>query len=210
MRKLKLPLLAALLALGSCLKEPDLSQLSSDFIVITNYDKNAVFTSYQTFVMPPYVGAITDNPKDSVLPESSGDTILAQVSKNLTARGYTQVTRDKSPNLGVVVTALKNTTIVTGWYPGGWWGYPGWGGCYWGYCGGYPWYPAYYPTYVYQTGSVIVELVDLKNVKAGENKLNVIWTNWNGGALGSQSSNLANALKSIDQAFVQSPYISAK
>src|SRR6187401_3582693 len=106
MRKLMLPLLACTFVLGSCLKEPDLSELTSDFIVITNYDKNAVFSSYQTFVMPPYVGAISDNPKDSVLPANLGDPILAEVSKNLVARGYTKVTNTQSPNLGVIVTAL--------------------------------------------------------------------------------------------------------
>jgi hypothetical protein len=63
---------------------------------------------------------------------------------------------------------------------------------------------------VYQTGSLIVEIVDLKNITKPGDMLDVLWTNWNGGALGSTSTNLENALNSINQAFIQSPYISAQ
>lgn len=202
--------IAAVLLVAGCYKEPNTDQLSSDFIVLTNYDSSAVFTNYKTFVLPPYVGLISNNSSDTILDPQYGDQILNAVKTNLEARGYTELQNDKTADLGVGVTALKEVTVVVGWYPGSWWGYPGWGGCYWYYCGWYPSYPAYYPTYAYKTGSVVVELVDLKNISRAENKLNVIWTNWNGGALGSAASNLENALNSIDQAFIQSPYISAQ
>jgi len=201
--------LIAGLLLAGCYKSPDTSQLSSDFVVVTNFDDKADFKSYSTFVLPPYVGLITSNAADTILDPQYGDQILASIKTHLEARGYNNVTNNHQADLGVSVTALKEVTIVTGWYPGSWWGYPGWGGCYWYYCGWYPTYPPYYPTYVYKTGSLVIELVDLKNVDAAEQKLNVIWTNWNGGALGSSSTNLQNALNSIDQAFIQSPYVSA-
>mgnify|MGYP001359682868 CR=1 FL=1 len=199
------------ITLSSCRKTPDLSELSSQFIVLTNYDVNADFKGYGTFVMPEYVGAISDNPKDSILSDELGDPILDKVRENLTARGYTEVDKDNNPDMGVAITALKNVTLVGGgYYPGGWWGYPGWGGCYWYYCGYYPGYPPYYPVYyTYTTGSVIVELVDLKNITPDVDVLDVLWTNWNGGALGETSSDLDNALNSIDQGFIQSPYLSA-
>jgi hypothetical protein len=197
-----------LLLIVSCYKSPD-STLSSQFVVITNYDSAANFKNYKTFVLPPYVGLISSASKDSVLDPQYGDSILATIASNLKARGYVQVANDQTADLGVGATALKEVTIVTGWYPGSWWGYPGWGGCYWYYCGYYLWYPPYYGTYVYQTGSIIVELVDLIHQPA-PHQLDVVWTNWNGGALGSSASNLDNALNSINQAFIQSPYISAQ
>lgn len=193
----------------SCRKLPDPSQVSTDFVVYTNYDSKADFKSYKTFVLPPYVGAISDNPNDSILAANLGDPILAEVRQNLLARGYTEVNRNQAPDLGVAVTALKNIDIISA-YPGGWWGYPGSGGCYWGYCGWYGGYPPYYPVYVYETGSLVVEMVDLKKIKPGVEKLSVLWTNWNGGALGDQSSNFQNAISSIKQGFTQSPYITAK
>jgi len=206
----KLMILSAILTMAACYKVPNTDQLSTHFIVLTNYDSAANFNSYKTFVLPPYVGLISDNSKDTILDPQYGDTILAQISANLKSRGYVQVPNNHQADLGVSATALKEVTFVTGWYPGSWWGYPGWGGCYWYYCGWYPWYPPYYPTYVYQTGSLIVEIVDLKNITKPGDMLDVLWTNWNGGALGSTSTNLENALNSINQAFIQSPYISAQ
>jgi Domain of unknown function (DUF4136) len=212
MKKLMVFELLSLALLSSCYKYPDTSQLSSNFVVLTNYDNAANFKSYKTFILPPYVGLISSTSSDSILDPQYGDQILSAIQTNLTARGYTEVPNNHTADLGVSAVALKETTIVTGWYPGSWWGYPGWGGCYWYYCGYYPIYPPYYTTYVYQTGSLIIELVDLKNLPPPSegNKLDVLWTNWNGGALGSSSTNLQNALQSINQAFVQSPYISAQ
>lgn len=196
--------------LGSCRKLPNPNEVSSDFIVYTNYDSKADFNSYKTFIMAPYVGAVSDNPNDSLLDPALAGPIMDEVKQNLIAKGYTQVGLNEGANIGIVITVLKNVS-VTGYYPGSWWGYPGWGGCYWGYCGSYPGYPPYYPVYVvYETGSVVVEMVDLKNITPGVDKLNVIWTNWNGGALGDQSGNLQNALNSIKQGFAQSPYLSTK
>lgn len=209
MRKL---LFAALLisVLTSCKKLPDTGRLSNEFVVLTNYDTKADFTSYKTFSLPPYVGAITDNPKDSILDPVIGNQLIQKVEENLTARGYTKVPRENNPDLGISITAIKNISIYSVWYPGGWWGYGGWGGCYWYYCGYYPIYPPGYPVYyVYETGSVIVEMLDLKNASHEEDKLNVLWTNWDGGALGATSDNVTNALNSIDQGFIQSPYIGA-
>jgi hypothetical protein len=209
MKKISLIFSITVLFCG-CYKTPNTDQLYSQFIVLTNYDSAISFKNYKTFVLPPYVGLISNSSSDTILDPKYGDTILNQIRVNLQNRGYTEVSNNHQADLGVGVTALKEVTLVTGWYPGSWWGYPGWGGCYWYYCGWYPWYPAYYPTYVYQTGSLVVELVDLKNVDHPDNRLDVIWTNWNGGALGSSSTNLQNALNSINQAFIQSPYISAQ
>lgn len=195
-------------AFASCKKYPDTSRLSSEFVVFTNYDNKADFSSYKTFALPPYVGAITDNPKDSILDPAIGNQLMQKVEENLVSRGYNKVSRDADPDLGISITAIKNISIYQSWYPGGWWGYGGWGGCWWYYCGYYPIYPPGYPVYyVYQTGSVIVEMVDLKNASPDVDKLNVLWTNWSGGALGESSDDVTNALNSIDQGFQQSPYI---
>jgi len=209
MKRLFFFVLLAVFFVG-CYKYPDTSQLSTNFVVVTNYDNTADFTSYKTFVLPPYVGLISSTSNDSTLDPQYGDQILNTIATNLTNRGYTEVNNNHTADLGIVATAFKDVTIISGWYPGGWWGYPGWGGCYWYYCGYYPIYPPYYPTYVYETGSVVVELVDLKHVPAGEAKLDVVWTNWNGGALGSNSTNLQLALNAINQGFTQSPYIKAQ
>ena len=106
----------------ACYKSPDTGKLSSDFIVVTNFDNKADFNSYKTFVLPPYVGLIDSDPKDSILDPQYGDQILNSIKTHLEARGYTEVPNDHLANLGVAVTALKEVTVSTGWYPGSWWG----------------------------------------------------------------------------------------
>lgn len=198
------------LVFWQCRRYPDADDLSGQFVVVTNYDQGADFKSYQTFVLPDYVGLISDATNDSILDPTYGDQILASLKTHLEQRGYTAVPNNGQADIGVAAVALRDIDIyASGWYPGYWWGYPGWGGCYWYYCGWYPYYPPYYSIYVYETGSLIIELVDLKNKMNQDHRLPVLWTNWNGGALGSSATNLENALNSIDQAFTQSPYLSA-
>ncbi|GAO43965.1 DUF4136 domain-containing protein [Flavihumibacter petaseus] len=204
-------LILVILAFTQCRKYPNMDDLSGQFVVYTNYDAAADFKSYQTFVLPDYVGLISNTSQDSILDPQYGDQILASIKSHMEARGYTAVGRDDNPDIGIGAMALKDVDIYTsGWYPGYWWGYPGWGGCWWYYCGWYPYYPPYYGVYVYETGSLIIEMIDLKNPVEEDHRLKVLWTNWNGGALGSTGTNLDNALNSIDQAFTQSPYISAQ
>jgi hypothetical protein len=193
-----------------CRRYPDAYDLSTRFVVLTNYDNQADFSAYHSYVIPPYVGLISTTATDSILDPLYGDSILASVKSHLTACGYTEAPNNGTADLGIVVTVFKEIALSSGWYPGSWWGYPGWGGCYWFHCGSYPGYPPYYPEYAQSTGTLIIEIVDIKNILPPERKLQVIWTNWNGGALGSGVDNLDNALYAIDQAFLQSPYITAQ
>jgi hypothetical protein len=190
-----------------CRRYPDASDLSNNFTVITNYDVTADFASYKTFILPPYVELISNSSGDTILDPQYGDPILASIKSHMEERGYTETPNNHQAHLGIAATVLKDVSMNTGWYPGTWWGYPGWAGCYWYYCGWYPLYPASYSPYSYSNGSLIIELVDLKNPSAPEKKLHVIWTDWNSGALGTTTGDINNALHSIDQAFLQSPYI---
>ena len=45
-------ILLAVFALTSCREEPDLSELSSDFLVFTNYDKSTEFSNMNTIPCP--------------------------------------------------------------------------------------------------------------------------------------------------------------
>ena len=90
MKKISFPILIAVLFAG-CYKAPNYDQLNANFIVWTNFDSAVNFKDYKTFVMPPYVGLISNTSEDSILDPQYGDTILSLVSNNLTARGYTQV-----------------------------------------------------------------------------------------------------------------------
>ena len=83
-----------------------------------------------------------------------------------------------------------------------------WFSWYWGW-----YYPYYYPwsvAYAVTTGSVIGEIIDLKNVNTDQ-KLQVVWTMSLNGALGSSdASNLQRAIDGVNQAYMQSPYLTTK
>jgi hypothetical protein len=74
---------------------------------------------------------------------------------------------------------------------------------YYGY-GGYYYYP-YVQTYAYNTGSLVIEWVDLKNA-AANNKYKVIWNAYMGDLFNAVDQ-LGQSLDAVNQAFEQSPYL---
>ncbi|MBP8767895.1 MAG: DUF4136 domain-containing protein, partial [Parabacteroides sp.] len=95
-------------------------------------------------------------------------------------------------------------------YPYWWWNYPGyWSPGYWGPGWG-NWYYPYPVVYSYSVGSLLTELVDLDAPAASkaDAKLPVLWTAYMSGLLsGSDKFDTQLAVRAIEQAFVQSPYV---
>jgi hypothetical protein len=190
----------------SCRKIPDLDQLTLNFVVITNRDQAADFTSYTKYFISDTVTYISNNPgDDTVLVGAPAAALVGAVKSNLDSRGYQSVPRLATPDLGVKVVAINQLSGGVTYPPGWWWGYPGYPGyCYWGWC-----YPPYYPypvVYSYNTGDILIEVFDLKNATAN-NTLRVVWNMQGSGVLSSTDQvNLDLATDAIDQGFEQSPY----
>lgn len=204
-RNATLLLLTMLIYLSACRKEPDLSELSGNFVVQTDAASTVTFSNYKTYYISDTIALISDNKNDSVLIGPGAQQIIATIKSNLDARGFTFVPKGANPDLGVNTVAFRNVTVGVV-YPGWWWGYPGyWDPWYWGW-----YYPYYYPwsvAYSVTTGSVIGELIDLKNVNANQN-LQVVWTcSLNGALSSSDQTNVTRAVDGINQAFTQSPYL---
>jgi hypothetical protein len=196
------------LLLLSCRKEPDLSQLSSNFVVQTDAAKGVAFENYKTYYISDTVALISSSKTDTLLPADAALQIVNTIKSNMDARGYTFVPKALKPDLGINTIAVKDVDVGVV-YPGWWWGYPGyWDPWYWGW-----YYPYYYPwsvAYAVTTGSVIGEIIDLKNVNTDQ-KLQVVWTMSLNGALGSSNaSNLQRAIDGVNQAYMQSPYLTTK
>ena len=204
MKKVILFYFATITVITGCRKTPDFDQLSNQFIVSTSLDKNAVFNSYQTFFISDTIKYIGDIGSDSILVGLDAMQLVQTVKDNLTSRGYTFVSRDNNPDVGLTLSAIKDIDVVVEYYPGWWDGY--YGGCYW-----YYWcYPYYYPwtsVYAYTTGTIILNMYDLKNADANQ-QLKGIWNTTGLGALGSSvSTNLSLGIDAINQGFKQSPYL---
>src|SRR5215204_6085919 len=191
-----------------CLKSPDYDQLSSNFVVATNTDSSASFSSFKTYYISDSVAYISDNIADSIIKDANSQKLVDAVKQNMNARGYTFIPKGGKPDLGLMMGVTKNSyigVVYTGWWDAyyGWW--DPW---YWGW-----YYPYYYPWATYYsvtTGSVIITMADLKNADA-THTLRIIWASFMGGAIGDNiNTNVQRGVDAINQAFVQSPLVTTK
>ncbi len=187
----------------------DLDYISDYDVVYTNYDKQFNFTGINTYFMPDSVVHVVPPGEDA--DHRFDAQILATLKANLDALGWTRLAVDGGNKADVVVLPLANKTAYAscayycwycywGWYPG--WGYyppiwgPGWG---WGY-------PADIVCTTYSTGTVAVNITNPNT--AADDKLPVVWMGIMNGLLeGSDASVNDRIDKSINQMFIQSPYL---
>lgn len=191
----------------SCQPEPDSKELVDDLVVQTNFDPQADFGSYLTYSLPTdTIGFVSNVPNDDTIVVAKESQfprpILEAVRNNLNARGYVRVDKTENPDLGVNVLVVNDLNIfqqvVYPYGPGSY--YSG----YYGYSGFY-YYP-YINTYAYNTGLLVIEIVDLKN-RTPDNKVKVIWDAYMGDIY-STLDRIPQTVTAIDQAFEQSQYIS--
>ena len=211
-----LPFFLLVLLLASCQKDPDMSKLSDDFVVFTDHNKDANFESFTTFYIPDSVMVIGNSEKPEFWSATEADDIVSTLVSGMEGRGYTRASDKESADLGLQVSFVKNVNYFTNYHdnPYWWWGYPGYNWWY-GYWGNWTgawngWYYPYPVVYSYSVGSLLVELVNLKAPlpKSADAKLPVLWTAYMSGLLsGSDKFDTQLAVRAIEQAFVQSPYV---
>lgn len=196
------PVLFLVLA-QSCRKDP-LSDLTFDEsrIYVTNNDPAINYAEYASFSMGDSAVVIDNGFYYTELTDVDQAYIDA-VKATMKARGFVEVTKDDTPDLGINLTRFYSTStgIIDNGYAGGYGGY--YDPYYWGYGGyGYGGSP-YYTTYSYTEGAITLDILDLKN--ASENgQINIIW---NGLIRGSGIFSSTTAASSVDALFNQSPYI---
>ncbi len=186
-------------------------EYSETDIVLTTHKADYAFSAAKTYVMSDKIPKVTTVPTEGQLPEyvdaATTSLILNQIKANMTSRGYTQVTGTTKGDIVIMPAVVSVTTLV--YYCNDWWYYWGW----WGYYPGYPGYGGcYYPSgYTYTTGSLLITMVDDKNEDdKPETPIVGVWASAINGMLsGTTSTDNARITSSIDQAFAQSPYISA-
>lgn len=84
-------ILLAVFALTSCREEPDLSELSSDFLVFTNYDKSTEFSNMKNYYMPDSVLVIGNEDKAEYWTGDQAAPYLEAYEENMQSFGYTRV-----------------------------------------------------------------------------------------------------------------------
>jgi hypothetical protein len=190
--------------LWSCQPEPDSLRLLDELVVSTNYDNNVNFQTYSTFsIATDTIGLVSNRSNDTIIIQKENDfprPVLQKVISNLNAIGYTRVNNSDNPDMRINVYVVNDYNLFQQVvYPSYY--YPS----YYGYGYGYGSYYPYVNTYATNTGSLVVEILDLKNVTP-DNKVKVIWGAYMGDVY-STIDLIKQAEHAIDQAFIQSPYL---
>jgi hypothetical protein len=191
-----------LLLIIACSDDGDDMRLYDDYVVSTQYDTAADFSSYATYyIAKDTIGYLSNSSRDTIFVYGSNSTyprsVIEEVRKQMNDAGYSFVEKSQNPDLGVKITVAENLNfyqqvIYPSYYYSG----------YYGYGGGYN-YP-YVQTYSNRSATLIIELLDLKN--ATPSKVKAIWMSYMGDLYATWELDEA-AERGIRQAFVQSPYL---
>lgn len=199
----------ALLAVA-CHKEPYPQDGDMEYLVYTAPSKDVTFAEFQTFDIADSVLVIGQSEKPQYSASNNALALIQQFRINMEKLGYIYTPSNPDADLGMQLTYIVKTERFVQYYndPYWWLDYPGyWPSGYWGNWTG--WYYPYPVSYTYTTNALITDMVDLTGEEKEGNKLEIVWSCYIGGPAGTSIANDVNRMKaSIDQAFVQSPYLS--
>jgi hypothetical protein len=201
---MRTPLLPAMALVGALVASgcyPSRIESIEDFDTATTLHAPGVdFSTVGTYAIVDTVYEIGDSSGPSV-DHAFDASIIANLKTNLNALGWTEVD-EASTQPDMMVSAVVTTSTNVGW-TGGWYDY------FYGWWGGWGWYypPVYYP-YSYQTGTLLVGMLDVRGTSGGTTDVPMVWVAAVNGVLRSTSSaTVARVNELIDQAFAQSPYL---
>jgi hypothetical protein len=170
-------------------------------LVYTNYDPSTDFTTKHTYAIPDKIMKIDNdliNGGDpNFVKEPYATQLLEKIKLNMADKGWTLVSKTSNPDVLLAPVAYELTT--TYYYGGGYWD--------WWYGGWYGWYYPYPVTTSYSTGSLIVTMLDPKNLSP-DDKMRAVWGFIVNGLLEGTNADFVNRYtKGVNQAFTQSPYL---
>ena len=201
---------ALALMVAACHKEPYPQDGDMEYLVYTAPSKDVTFADFQTFDIADSVLVIGQSEKPQYSASDNALALIQQFRINMEKLGYIYTPSNPDADLGMQLTYIVKTERFVHYYndPYWWLDYPGyWPSGYWGNWTG--WYYPYPVSYTYTTNALITDMVDLTGEEKEGNKLEIVWSCYIGGPAGTSIANDVNRMKaSIDQAFVQFPYLS--
>lgn len=207
-----------LMGLIGCQKDPSTSGLSSEYLVYTAHDTSADFATIDTYYIPDSILLIgshavneTGDRVSKYWNDADALSLINTIVSEMNSLGYTRIDEGalrQTADVGFQVSYVEETSYFTGYSnPYWWWDYPYyWSPGYWGYWSG--WYYPFVVQYSYTTGSLLVEMVDLKKGDPTTRKLPILWNSYISGLVrNNKSINIERASEALKQAFLQSPYL---
>jgi hypothetical protein len=149
-------------------------------VYVTNHDPEANFSSYKNYYLDDSIAVILNERSYQVQRKSEDISVLNAIKEEMDKLGFVQVDSLKKADVGISVSKISvNYTGIDYSYNYGY--YDPF------YYGGYGYsYPSYY-VYQVKQGSVIIDMVDLKNPQSNHT-YNVVWNGQFIDGLGSLSS----------------------
>ena len=192
----------------ACHKEP-YTDSDNEYLVYTSPGKQTTFTSFQTFDLADSLLIIGQSNKPVYSQSDNALALIQAVRTNMEKRGFIYTPDNPDADLGIQMTYVIKTERYVQYYrdPYWWLDYPGyWSPGFWGnYTGFYYPYPV---TYTFSTNSLMIDMVNLTVPRTVNEALEVVWSAYIGGPASTSTDYDVNRMKaSIDQAFVQSPYL---
>lgn len=208
MKKIVIAVLVAsgMLAFTSCRKDA-VKNLEGDEgqIYITKHSDSVNFSSFRTFSIADSVAVISNNRLEGKVKTDVDAAYINAVKDQMVQRGYTQVSREQNPDLGINISRIYNTSTGVFDYGSYWDPYYGsyWDPYYWGY-GGYGYYfPSYYlGTYSITEGAMSIDIFNLRDAK----QTNKISSVWNGLVRGTGVFSVSAGNNGVKALFDQSTY----
>ena len=209
---------SATMLMQSCY--PDSAGTTDEYTIVeTSFNTDYDFTTKGRIYMPDTIAFFTTEEDEDLEDFEYWEAfILNEVATNFEAQGFVMIDSVEAavnpPDMVAMVSGIAVVQSGAIWYPGPgyWWGYypPGWGwspGWGWYYP---PGYGGYWSTYSYATGTISIFLADFKS--AGHEIPDGIELEWNANINGLLNGIVdeAKIKKHVQQAFVQSPYLSTK
>ena len=195
------------IAVSSCQPPTDTMRLLDELVVSTSYDNQVNFAQYSTYsIATDTIGLVSNkSPNDTILTQGKSTyprPVLLKVQSNMSGIGYNRVDSNEDADLRINVYVVNDFNlfqeVVYSNYS-----YPSYYGYGYGY-GSFYGYP-YVNTYATNTGSLVIEILVLKNITP-DKKVRVIWSAYMGDVY-STIDLIRQSEEAIDQAFVQSTYL---
>ncbi len=200
---------AAVMLLAACHKEPYPQDGDNQYLVYTSPGKDVNFTRFQTFDIADSLLVIGQSDKPMYSQSNNALALIQAFRTNMEKRGFIYTPSDPDADLGIQLTYVIKTERYVQYYddPYWWLDYPGyWPSGYWG-----NWTGFYYPrpvTYTYTTNALLTDIVNLTGEEEAGKPLEILWTSYIGGPAGaSLQGDIKRMEAAIDQAFVQSAYL---